>query len=570
MSIIETLWRGWMKKISLVCLLILINMLLFADPRAKVYTNDDPLLQEFHDVSIAAGILPLTSAGPVTGYDLVRQIESIQGNPLSYALQSRLNSLKESINDAYFGDSVKASILIFPELYGNIDDQAMEWDWVQRYNQRNPFIKMEAEAILADHVYGIMTYGLKRRLNHEDFRNLVTSFPYYDGLSETQVQNSVPHTAFMGLSGNRISFVMGRDTLGWGQGNTGNLTIGNHVPYHDFLHASASNDMLRYTFLAIPMNEIDSTGNVIVPTTASGQPWNTLFHGSLYRFFLAHRLEIDFTPRLRASLTEGTLFYTDRIDLRMFNPLMFIHNYQNYGEVNNTMTLEIETVLGRGWFLDFQFYLDQFQTAGEQDAYSDIPPNAYASLLGVNYVRYTDTGLIKAFAEGVYLSPYVYFRAGDNTDNYSDDPDDAETQYNLDLVHAVSMRYKQGGVAFLGYRYGPDTIVAATGLSFESVHGYGLATELRLMVKGERGLEAEDDSVENVQKVILGVSELNRPAPTGIPTYLLISSIGANYALASTPLKLWVRTDWIHRWHASTYDNDFQFSIGAYYRLAVL
>lgn len=537
---------------------------LHADPYAKVYRHDDPLLKELYDISVASGIVPMTSAGPVTGYDVIRQIELLKKQAQPEGIRIRLQTLGKNLALMFQEVPIHANIQVFPELYVNTDETAAEWDWVRRYNERNPFLYLEAESILADRLYGIISYGMKRRLNPEDFQGLTTSLPFYDGFKETQLQNSFPHTAFMGISLNQAALVIGRDTLGWGRGNTGNLTIGSHVPYHDFIHGSASNGLLRYTFLAIPMNEIDTNGNVIIPNTKNASAWNTLFHGSLSRLYFAHRLEVNFFPKIRVSLTEGTLFYTDRTDIRMFNPLMFMHDFHDYGEVNNTMTLELEAVLGRGWFLDFQFLLDQFQTPGEQEAYTDIPPNAFASLLGVNHIRPTSSGVFKAFVEGVYLSPYVYLRASDHTANYGGDP---ATQYNLDLVHAVSMRRSKGGVAFLGYLYGPDTIVGATGVSYEGTSGLGISTELRFLVRGERGLEAEDNSPENIQNVILGESELNRPTPTGIPTYFLINSTRCDYQISDGGLGIWAQIDWINTWHDASHASDVQVSIGASYQI---
>ncbi|MGI6439044.1 MAG: hypothetical protein ACOX0W_02030 [Sphaerochaetaceae bacterium] len=41
---------------------------------------------------------------------------------------------------------------------------------------------------------------------------------------------------------------------------------------------------------------------------------------------------------------------------------MFLHNYQNFGEVNNSMSVEIEAALLKGLSLNVQLFLDQIQT----------------------------------------------------------------------------------------------------------------------------------------------------------------------------------------------------------------
>ena len=538
--------------------------LLLANPLSKIYQNDDPALGLLQALSIEAGILPLTSAGPVSGHDILRHIEKLEGSPLSESSKVKLKSLRDMATAPLSDPPIGARITLSPEFYANTDSSSKERDWVDRYNERDPFLYAEAESIFADTIYGTLTYSFMKRLNEEDFSGGSTNFPYVNSISETQLQNSVPHTAFIGVSGSRWAVVLGRDTLAWGNGNTGNLMIGNHVPYHDFLHVSMSNSKLRYTFLALPMNSIDSEGNAIIPDDDQTF-WNTLFHGTLSRIYLTHRLEADVLSWLKISLTEGTLFYTSRMDLRMFNPLMFIHNFQNFGEVNNTMTLEVEATLAPRWLLHAQFLLDQFQTAGEQNAYDEeqIPPNAYAGLLALNYVRPLEHGFLKGYIEGVYTSPYVYLRAGDNTGNYGTDEN---TEYNLDLVHAVNMRYTRGSIAFLGYQYGPDTIVASTGLTYEHNNGFGLIGDLRLLIQGEKGLRIEDKD----QQVVTELSELNRLSPTGTPTYSLIFGLGGYMTIAETNVRVKAKINWVNRWHLNDHTMDTQILLGANYSLHIL
>ena len=537
--------------------------LLVANPLSKIYRNGDPILDSLRHISIEAGILPQSSAGPLSGHDILRQIDKLEVTDLDDDSLEELKSIKEKVAVPFSTTPIEAQITLSPEAYTNRDSSADEWDWVHRYNDRGPFLYAQAETILSDHIYGIVSYSLEKRLNEEDFSGGSINFPFMTSTSETQLQNSLPHTTFMGISGDRWSLVTGRDTLGWGGGNTGNLTIGNHVAYHDFIHASASNDLLRYTFLAIPMNSLDESGHAIIPST-NGTYWNTLFHGSLSRLYLAHRLEAEVLPWLRISLTEGTLFYTSRLDLRMLNPLMFLHNLQNFGEVNNSMTLEIEASLSRRWFLNAQFFLDQFQTPGEVGAYAEeIPPNAYAGLVGLNYARTIPRGALKVYVEGVYTAPYVYLRAGDNTQNFDSEEN---TEYNLDFVHAINMRYGRGSVAFLGYRYGPDTIVASTGLSFDHINGFGTFSKLSFFIQGSNGLMVEGEKDQHVET---GPSELNRPTPTGTPTYSLILELGGYVKLPDTRVRIYSRIDWINRWHANQYSTDTQLLIGAEYSLRI-
>jgi hypothetical protein len=557
-----------MKRALLVIIGLVFTSLVFASSLARIYQEDNPVLHQINQLSLEAGLLPLPASAPLTGYDLHNQVMRLKGQSLSPYSLNRLDEIENTLLNP-LRNEIAASITISPEIYANTNELAKEWDWVDRYASRAPFLSGEAEALLGTGIYGIFNYSLEKRLFEEDFQRPSTNFPYLESTSETNVQNSVPHTAFMAFSGDSASIVFGRDTLGWGQGNTGNLTLGNHVPYHDFFIANTSKQKLRYTFLALPMNELDSNGDAVIPfkpeASAFSNNWQTLFHGTLARIFLAHRLELSISPRVRVSLTEGTMHYTDRLDIRMFNPLMFLHNYQNYGEVNNTMTLELETALKPGLFLDFQFFLDQFQTGGELDSYSEVPPNAYAGLVGLRFGKPTLNGTISGYFEGVYTSPYVYLRAGDNTHNY--EGVDEDHQYNLDLVHSVNMRAGAGSVNYLGYRYGSDSIVLAGKISFEHHAAFALYGDVRFIVQGERGIEAEDKT----QLVNLDPDELNRLTPSGDnPTFSLITGFGGSLTLPDTNVLVHSKAFLINTWDtAGTYRRDLQISMGASVSLKV-
>ncbi|MGI6439046.1 MAG: hypothetical protein ACOX0W_02040 [Sphaerochaetaceae bacterium] len=67
-----------MKKIVILLLLIFTFSLLVANPLAKIYQHDDPLLVTLNNRSRVAGIIPVSSAGPLTGYEVAQHIEILK------------------------------------------------------------------------------------------------------------------------------------------------------------------------------------------------------------------------------------------------------------------------------------------------------------------------------------------------------------------------------------------------------------------------------------------------------------------------------------------------------------
>jgi len=554
------------KKITILFLLLsLIFFTVSANPLSKLYQEDDPILQDIYDLSVAAGILPTSSSVPISGYDLFKQTEIIS----QHLNNDYLDSINKELTSPFAKYPFSISVTATPEFYANIDKDANEWDWMIRYNQRNPFLYFEAEALLTESIYSVFSYDVKRILFDEEFTGFNTNYPYQGNTHSSQLEEHIPHTAFLGISRPNYTFALGRDVLQLGSGNTGNLTLGNHVPYHDFLHFSTNNKYLKYTFLAIPMNEIGEDGQAKYPDY-KGDMYRQWLHNSNSRTFLIHRLEMNIGSKVRFAMTEGTLFYASRFDLRMLNPMMFMHNFLNLGEVNNSMSFEIQASVAPKWLVQGQFFLDQFLNVGEALNNDTVPPNAYAALLALNYVDYLPKGKLKGFIEGVYVSPHAYLRFGDETSNFYTDDEANQVpppyQWNLDLVHAVSMRGGKGGTAVLGYKDGPDAIVGALGASYESFAGYGCALELKYIVQGTKGLIIEEKS----QALDLGIENLKATTPYGTPTHRFIVSPSGYYTIPKVGIKIFGRLDWINKWYKEKYSNDLQVNIGFNYSLKII
>lgn len=547
-----------MKRFGILLLFSCLMVGVWANPLARVYQHDDPILESIELLSIEAGIIPQHAEFPITGYALMHQLEKIEGQAISSDSESLLAGLKEQLRSEPFASPVKLTFVVNPEFYSNQNEEAESKDWEHGYNDRPPILYSQVESILADRVYGVFSYGIARSELKMDFSGLENNFPFPPGsTSETNLQNSYPQTAFMGISGDSFSVLLGRDTLSWGRGNSGSLVLGDHVPYHDFLQFSVNNDKLKYSFLTISMNELDADGKAIVPSGT-----DSLFFETLQRLFIVHRLSIDFTSRFRMTIGEGTLFYTDKLDMRMLSPLMFMHNFQNFAEVNNTMHFEFEYAPSANWSLYSQFLVDQLQTKGEQEQ-GELPPNAYGALIGVDYVKTIASGRISGYFEGVYTSPFLYIRAGDHTDLYDDVAE--ENQYNLDLVHAVSMRHAVSGTAWLGYQYGPDSIVGSLNFRFDHNNQFGISSTLRLIMQGERGLNIhyKKQFVEPVP-----AEDINRLAPSGDNIdYILIPSIHSYMVLPSTTIKVYNTLFFVNKWNNSGHLFDLQMVLGLEYSL---
>lgn len=564
-----------MKQIVALVLLLFIVCSVGANPLARIYQVDDPLLDTIEAISLESGVNPFSSAGPISGYELARHLDTIKSENLSIQTKELYNSVKQFLNNPYESKVWDSTIRITQEGYLNTDKDSKYYEWVESYNTREPLLYGQAETIFGDNAYGIFSYALQKAFKESDFSGFKTNNPLVFHGGNTAIQNSVPHTAFLGFSGPWYTLVVGRDAIRIGRGSTGNLMIGSHVPYHDIVQLSLSNKNLKYTFLAIPMNELvtqEMINSQDIDPSNLGQAWyphlnqdediawHTLFHGTRRRIYIAHRLEADILPWWRLAITEGTMIYADTLDLRMFSPTMFLHNLQNFGEVNNTLGIEAEITLSKRWALDVQFFIDQLQTSAEQGA-TKLPPNANALLISGRFRYPKEDWTFSGFIEGAYTSPFVYLRTGDSTQNY--DPTNADTQFNLDLVHAVSMEEGRSGVNWLGYVYGSDSIVLATKVAGAYKNLFEMFSDIRFVVQGERGLKIHDK-----EQVVIPqeASNINMLSPSGNnPTYSVILGLGASMNIPRTDISVYARNYWVNRWNNGGHKANYQLTIGASY-----
>ena len=547
-----------MKRKLTVLLILGISLTLGANPLAKMYRVNDPILAQIEELSLESGINPFVPSGIVSGYTLYQHLEKIDSRKLSTESNEALQSIKEEIlnpfDDKVFDYSISATL----EGYVNTDKDAKFYDWAEGYAKRSSIVSLAAETIFGDMGYGIFTYDLQKGFNPSRFTGFSTNLPPFEGDVSTKLQNSIPFTAFLGYSNDWLTLTFGRDALRLGRGNSGNLTVHDNGPYNDFVSVSMANKSMRYTFTAIPMNELDEGGKVHPNEQRN-------FFDTYRRTYISHRLSMDFFPWWRLTAAEGVMFYSKSLDIRIFSPLMFLHNLQNFKEVNNSFSLESEITLSPHWALNLQVFLDQFQTAGEQGASANtLPPNAYAFLLGGRFSYPLNDWKLSGYVEGVYTSPFVYIRNGDNTGMITESEGGSNQQYNLDFVNAIRMAYEGiSGVSWLGYPDGPDSIIFNTRLDAHYQDWLSLFGSIKAKISGERGLKiwGKEQNVE-----LQYPKDINMPSPSGgDPTYELALGLGGSVRLFDTNITLVLRNYVVNRWKGSSYRVDNQLTFGISY-----
>ena len=546
------------------CVFLLLGYAAAANPLARIYTADDPLFTWVDRLAMESGSLIVSSAGPWSAYELYGYLMGIDRGRLSPQGQETWHALEQRLLYPYGTDKAEGlladgGINLALEVYlqsneGEVDER----DWVYDWKQRAGIGSIYGEAVIGDYLYGILDIEAKKSRYRNDDDIYAGRINTNIELREYYLENRTPATAFAAHSGAHHSFIFGRETLSWGRGYTGTLLIGDHADFHDFLQFSAYQEGLKYSAVAMHFDTIRS----------SGKRAEFLNFADDIRLFTAHRLEFNITPAVRFAATETALFLAPRLDLRMFSPMMYLHNYWNrrgsagdfFDEVKNAFQFELEVRLAPGVHAYSQLFLDQLQTQGEIDhlgGKDDMPPPAYGALAGITYALPWRSGYITGYLEGVYTSPFLYLPGGTGDD------------YNLAYIRANRIR-SGSGLGFIGYRHGPDSVIAGAQIGYEEYRRFALFGSILFGLQGEKGLyiHGKDQQMES------GSDVFGLTSPTGIPEYLLIGGIGGEVFIPGTHILLYGQMHAVTRWNSGHETGntffDIQGVLGASYSLSVL
>ena len=208
-----------------------------------------------------------------------------------------------------------------------------------------------------------------------------------------------PFRAYVAAGGEHWTVQMGRETLSWGPGVTGNLLLSDYADYHDVLRATTYWRTFKFTAAYIAL-----------------EPWLTAAERAdfpddeRYKAFFGHRFEFRIRDIASVALTESIIYGRKYPDLSFLNPVMVFHNFYQNKVTNVLATLEAEATPIRGLAVYGSFAAYQWQTPLEEATFAgaDAEPDAFGYLLGAEWLRGAGPGWIQAGFEWVHTNPWMY------------------------------------------------------------------------------------------------------------------------------------------------------------------
>ncbi len=490
-----------MKRTICILLSILLSLSLFAGGAnsQKIYSVDSSVYKDITTIYIVTGHAAPSTTGPWSGDELEKMVSALN-----------LNSIPEEYKEIY--DRIIAELGVEAEY--NLDGAAMNLDgylnldiYVHTYNsdaitrkdrngieetafagrsywfgkdlsKNTPFFEIDWDTYFGDHFYTFFNAYLansvrgKKEIGSTRFNSNIPAFQNLFDLDVKLLDINFPSRAFLSFGGNGWSVQIGRDRLSWGSGTTGNLVLSDNFPYYDIARFTAYSPRYKYTYL---LSFFPNKENYYTATSYNANDHNTsAIEMKGISFYAAHRFEGRlFDDKLTLAVTEALTYMseTSSIQFGAISPMYFMHNAFMPTNSNSTFTIEVNWTVMKGLLIYGQFLLDNFalpvfDTLPGPNLGEDTTPDAKAYLIGAKYITKLSDGLFTLNPEVVYVTPYTYIR-----DGYSG------WGYGLDYVAAVKYRlYSFNEITdsdvlydeyVIGYKYGPDTLVANLSASWE-------------------------------------------------------------------------------------------------------
>ena len=612
------------KAVAVFLVILLVSSAVFAANNQKIYSVDTELYKTISQIYVLTGHAQPSGTGPWSGDELLKMYEAIDRSSVSEFMLQKYDAALETLGASpkieFKGGGTEFSGTLDLELYvhtyapsdvedpykrtdvAGLTDYAFEgrsWWFGKDLNHITPFFELSWETWIADHFYTAFDFGLQNAFRGNEGGELGstainTNIPMLQNLSfSIKVLDiaSFPHKAFAAVGGDGWSFEAGRDRLSWGVGTTGNVVLSDNFPYHDMVRFTAYGEKFKYTYLVSFFPAKQNYYN------KEGKSYNgTGFNNSTQTldgllFYSAHRFEGRFfNDKLVFTLTEGLIYMseTNNLQFAALSPMYFMHNAFMPNNSNSTLALELEWATPlKGLNVYGQLLLDQFTMPGFEDpvgpgkSYSSAP-NGIAFLGGAKYITKLQEGVLTINPEFAYVSAFCYLRDGVND------------YYGMDYTGAIRSRlyaYEDRGLStdilyedyVIGYKYGPDCIVANLSGSWEG-------EKLSFNAKGLFIMHGTHDLWTKWKKVPANCSEeayeqYSGPSPSHSETsnyrypdaqtarnavwYTLDVGVGAKYKILDN-LELSFNMDFVtmrNVFNIGTYDDatDVQFIIGAKY-----
>ncbi len=497
------------------------------EPRHWIYDALQILAQE-------SAIVQFSDQAPISLAQARAMLTEIDYDSLSQPGKAQYDRIIEYLNDSSF--TVNASIMqvraepaLNAEGYVKTNDNVR---WFYDRFEKKPFIELPVTLSLADFasLYADLSVGLNK--SARQFNDTYCNIPY----SESRFDVNLPHKAY-GSFGYAFN-----DTVGF------NLRVTN---MSQSFGRAETGSVIQSEYLMDATSAAVSLYSPIVQYTGAVTQYNTR------RYLYSHKIDARIGKKFQISFMEAALPYGN-MDLRFFNPMMFLHNYASwldyeaegsdvgsyFGIKMNVTPIKFLRIFALWSMTQFQLPVEMNSDDTNKDNYV---PNAMAFQGGLESYIPVKKGHLHFNLEGYYAQPYMYINSSPN--------------WSFVKTSSESQSGASDFYEWTGTRYGPDTVAASFHAGYEEPQKWSVGFKYLFLARGElsedsifkrvgwgpRVLDIGNDALSNwVYPYTTTVTQpyttrfnsvskykdgRNLTAPSGIPEYANVITVYASYCL---------------------------------------
>lgn len=571
LTIRKPCYNEFVKPISKICFIVFFIVCccsaIFADS-LETFQLSHPVYDEVEALYVMEGKSSPMGAKPWTHEDVRRLLENvIPSTNGARDLWTHINNYLNSDDGFIFNAVLEPQLMIHSNESFKGNKEIISSEKLDRqfavlgfgYNYKdNLSLYMDASiGVAPSDVHTVDPSTLKS--NNEVSKRLSsiwgTNIPFLpDGFN---IMN-FPNNAYLAVGNRAIRAISGRGQVEWGNGTLGNMIIGNTLPYHDYFSLTfTGSDKFSYQLLSSFFSHSINKEN----STNDRKPLNGL------RFFLGHRFEFTLLQgKLFLAINDAMMYQSkdNYLDLRILNPMFFLHNGYMAGNSNSLASLEIEYSPIKNLSLYAQFALDDYAVFGEpKPGEAGASADGLAAMLGVRaFIPVSSSSYSYGVAEFVYTSPFMYHRAMEHEDIYI-----------RELYFVSSTRYMTGSQSFLerylSFPFGSDALAGILKFGYKKLDVFDISTSIFLMAHGVIDEFSTITQYHGGEQITNTPSTTNPFAPTeskgGKAEYTVIPSINLSYYIKPW-LPLNIGVDLICIWNKENYSApvvyDLQLNLG--------
>jgi hypothetical protein len=582
------------NRILTMCVLLIFVLLLplTAVNMQKIFPIESDVYEALTFLYMEQGKSVPSSSGPWSADELMKMLDRVNRASLSPGgrntydyVQSQLTEPPKSQPSNSFGSSFGLDIALEGYIHTNIDDPGFftdERDWINDFEARKPFLNIPFETWATDTFYGY--FALPVTINQFGDTNETASVFNHSFATNVflvppnelmDLNMNIPYRAFASAGGDNWNLQFGRDRVSWGSGETGNLMIGGHMLYNDYLKFTTYHDTYKFTSIAMAFpHPLDygysGSGSISEPDGQDGT-----IDG--IRMYIGHRLEFKILDIVNLAITEAMMYMSEEntFDLRYLNPLMLYHDNYIRANSNSILGLEVEVNPWKNMSVYGQMAVDEFVLPGEP---AIGPPTAYGFIGGIKGILPLEVGTAFAGFEAALTDPYLYLRDNGNREQNVG-------EYGINYVVGIREFSAAGNISimedFLGYEYGNDAIVMNLNGGYTVFDKFRVEGNIFYMLHGTHDMYTLwDQSSDSDPDAALAETPTSTPA-TGnqFPAsdardaveHTLAMGAKGSYNILDN-LKVYGQFDWLYKINPGNFStndpvSDLQISLGAAYSL---